>query len=182
MGATVTLDENNLEDGTTRAHIFRYLMSRGIVEPVDTVVDAACGCGMGSAILARQCKKVIGVDIDQDNIDHAIREHMKEGDIEFIKGDLENMALPECDVIISIETIEHLNDPGKFIAEMQNKARRTIFVTVPIGATMHADPTHKSDFTENNFKNLFKDSNWMEYHSFYQGNHLGLILRRRLEY
>ena len=182
MGATVTLDEHNLDDGTTRAHIFRYLMSRGIVEPEDAVVDAASGCGAGSAMLARSCKKVTGIDIEQENIDHAIREHMKEGDISFIRGDLDTIALPECDVIISIETIEHLKEPGKFVAEMQKEARRAIFVTVPIGPTMHADPTHKTDFTENSFRNLFKDPNWMEYHSFKQGDHLGLILRKKLEY
>lgn len=180
MGCTVTLDEQNLEDGVTRAHVFRYLAARGVVEPDDVVIDAASGCGAGSEILARSCKQVIGIDFDEDNIQHAVNEHVKDKPTKFVTADLDEVGLPECDVIISIETLEHVTNPERVVAEFQRVAKRAIFVTVPIGKTTDTDPTHKTDFmNENEFKNLFKDPNWMEYHSFWQGDHLGVIYRRK---
>ncbi len=179
MGNTVTINENNLEDGTTRAHVFRYLMARGVVESNDLVIDAACGCGAGSEMLARACKQVIGIDIDEGNIQHAVDNHVKDKPTKFVTADLNTLKLPKCDVVISIETIEHLDYPEMFVAEMQAKAKRVIFVTVPIVPTMYADPTHKSDFTASSFRNLFKSPDWIEYHSFKQGDHLGVIWRRR---
>lgn len=181
MGHTVTYQEDNLEDGVTRAHVARYLLARGFIEPGDRVLDAACGCGQGAEILSRVAGQVYALDFLRENCDHGMQDHNREN-ITWFHGDLDQAPLPECEAIVSIETIEHVADPEKVVAKMQDAANRVIIASVPIGKTTDTDPTHKSDFmTENDFKNLFKDPNWMEYHSFNQGNHLLVIYRRKAQ-
>lgn len=178
MGNTVFWEADDLSDGVGRAHSFRYYAARGFIEPGESVLDASCGCGAGTNILAQVAGEAIGIESSRANLTHAIAEHDQDN-IQWYFGDLDQVPLPEVDSIVSIETIEHEADPARLVAEMQKKARRMIFATVPIGKTTDTDPTHKTDFmTENDFRSLFQDPNWVEYHSFVQGNHLAVIYRR----
>ncbi len=74
------------------------------------VLDAACGEGYGARILSKHAGKVVGMDISQACINNA-NEKYANSDLSFVQGSVD--ALPfddECfDVIVSFETIEHIN-------------------------------------------------------------------------
>ncbi len=76
------------------------------------VLDAACGCGYGSNILSREAKRVLGVDYSQEAIDYALK-FWAAKNITFKQADLNSdlTTLGDFDVVVSLETVEHLDAP-----------------------------------------------------------------------
>jgi SAM-dependent methyltransferase len=75
------------------------------------VLDAACGEGYGSALLAREAQQVLGVDIDPASIAHARERYGERGALRFVEADvahLDALADASFDLIVSFETLEHL--------------------------------------------------------------------------
>lgn len=75
-----------------------------------TVLDAACGCGYGTSMLADAgAKTVLGIDASRDAVVYA-RKHWARPNASFKKWDLNRSwkvgLQPE--VVVSLETIEHL--------------------------------------------------------------------------
>ncbi len=107
------------------AHIARYIMARRYVPTEGLVLDAACGLGYGSAMLAcdRPGVKVVGLD----NSDYAIaygracyqsvypNTEFQTGDV----CDLSRFADESADLVVSFETVEHLREPEIFLAEVR---------------------------------------------------------------
>lgn len=107
------------------AHVARYNWATQFIRPGDRVLDAACGLGYGSAILADAtlADSVVGVDIDEDAVryatDHYARDRRR---LNFETRDLSTVSdwsRASFDVIVSFETLEHLTAPAKFLAECQ---------------------------------------------------------------
>lgn len=75
------------------------------------VLDAACGEGYGSALLAREASSVLGVDVDPASIAHARTRYGESGNLRFAEADVARLDhLPDAsfDLIVSFETLEHL--------------------------------------------------------------------------
>ncbi len=161
-------------------------MAAGWVYPHETVLDAACCTGYGSHILSYHSKNVVGIEVDDGCIDHAQRV-WKRDNIEFINADLNTYELPEADVAVTIETVEHLDDMHHFINQLKQKIRRLIIITVPLGGTSWAyknEPnspaTEKNDFmTEADVSKLFVDDQWKELNGFQYGySYFGVYFRK----
>lgn len=105
-------------------HLARYFLVKNLCEN-KKVLDAACGEGYGSFLIAESwnAKSVTAIDISQDAIESA-KENFKSSKIEYICHDLEqieNILTPKSfDIIISLETIEHLKNPESFLAGIKN--------------------------------------------------------------
>ena len=54
-------------------HLQRYALCRSVIRG-RRVLDLACGEGYGSALLAREAKMVVGVDIDAMTVERLIEE------------------------------------------------------------------------------------------------------------
>jgi 2-polyprenyl-3-methyl-5-hydroxy-6-metoxy-1,4-benzoquinol methylase len=137
MGENYNVNEeigHTLPANTNTAHLWRYYIARGFVEPGDVVNDVACGYGYGSGILARTAaKEVRGFDYDKHALSDARKKFPK---IHFVKQDLDTThSLPPCDLSVTIETIEHLDDPDRFAETLRASTRRYIFVTTPFVPT-----------------------------------------------
>lgn len=74
------------------------------------VCDIACGTGWGSFILSKVASKVKGIDISENNIEFA-NENWLADNIEYIVGDFKGRWENNYDVIVSSETIEHIDIP-----------------------------------------------------------------------
>lgn len=123
LAATRDLHMDMLREAGRRAdaHIARYTWARQFVRPGDRVLDAACGLGYGSAVLADAtlCAVVVGMDGDAWAVDYA-RQHYGAARprLTFETRDLATLAdgtAGSFDVIVSFETIEHLEDPAQFV-------------------------------------------------------------------
>jgi len=119
--------ERVVPGGTTPANIFnehehRYNFAAQFV-PGQVVLDIACGSGMGSQFLLEAgAKKVLGVDIDRQSLSVASNKYPK---IEFTWGDASRhipFSDASVDVVVSFETIEHLQDQERFL----NECRRVL--------------------------------------------------------
>jgi len=104
-------------------HFHRYCMARDLVAGLD-VLDVASGEGYGSALLAGVARSVIGVEIDADSVRHAQAAYPM-GNLRFLTGDATQMPLPDAcvDVVVSFETLEHLQHQERFLLETRRVLR-----------------------------------------------------------
>jgi SAM-dependent methyltransferase len=89
------------------------------------VLDAACGTGWGTALLAETAAAAVGVDFSPAAIADASRDH---GELaEFREGDLR--ALPfdddEFDLVVCFEALAHVAEPGVVLDELRRVLRPT---------------------------------------------------------
>jgi ubiquinone/menaquinone biosynthesis C-methylase UbiE len=102
-----------------RLHLDRYSFALNQLRGGERILDAACGSGYGTDLVARQAASVIGIDISDHAIAYAKKHHQR-GNIEFRQADLRlPLALPDehFTVVISIETLEHVADQDRILAE-----------------------------------------------------------------
>lgn len=124
-----------------------------------SVLDAACGVGYGSYILAKAgAKSVVGVDISIDAVLYA-QMHFCHPDIHFVRDDLENISTHKdlFDVVVSFETIEHLREPCAFISQVHSVLR-------PGGLFICSTPN--KEFSERGTTSNPYHLNEMKYHEF----------------
>lgn len=100
-------------------HMHRYAFASRLVGGLD-VLDAACGEGYGSAMLADFAQSVTGADVSGKAIDHASGRYAKPN-LAFQQADC--CALPfqddQFDCVISFETIEHLENQAGMLGEFR---------------------------------------------------------------
>jgi SAM-dependent methyltransferase len=111
----------------------RYLQAREIAGG-KVVLDIASGEGYGSFILAQKARKVIGVDISAEAVEHARSRYLREN-IEFRVGDCADIPLPDAsvDLVVSFETIEHHTRHEEMMREVKRVLR-------PGGAILISSP------------------------------------------
>ena len=97
-------------------HWHRYVFAREFARG-KRVLDAACGEGYGSALLAGVAASVLGVDIADAAIAHA-RARYALANLRFEKGDCTALEVPPSsfDLVVSFETVEHVAAQEQLIA------------------------------------------------------------------
>lgn len=147
------------ESGPLAAHLVRYRFALRYTEGKE-VLDAACGVGYGSAYLAENASRVLGVDVAQDAVDYATRNYGSET-ASFEVMDVEKLSFADAsfDVVCSFETIEHLDDPESFVRECRRVLRPNgvFLVSTPKVAMTDrspANPYHRVEFSQADFETL----------------------------
>lgn len=159
-------------DGASRAHVARYAIAKGFITPGDTVIDATCGTGYGSTFISDVAGKVLAYD-QVDKLTQTA------DNVEYTKCDLEKpFEFPECDVSISLETLEHLENPILLVRELQGASRKWFIFSVPLNEEPGGNPFHKQVFTKTSALQMVANPLWAMYHSFMQGNHIIGIMYR----
>ena len=82
------------------------------------VLDAACGEGFGSALLAREARQVVGMDVSADAVAHARARYAAATNLHYLQGDCTQLALPDAqfDLVVSMETLEHVDAQEAMVA------------------------------------------------------------------
>jgi 2-polyprenyl-3-methyl-5-hydroxy-6-metoxy-1,4-benzoquinol methylase len=127
-------------------HWHRYCL----VQPLATgrrVLDAACGEGYGSYLLAGAAREVTGVDIAPDAIAHA-RARYAAPNLRYLEGSCTALPLPDAsmDLVVSFETIEHLAAQREMLAEF----RRVLDATGVLVISSPNQPVYSDGGTEVN--------------------------------
>ncbi len=101
-------------------HYHRYALASTLVKGLD-VLDAACGEGYGSAVLASKAASVTAVDISTEAIAHASKRYSGNKNLEFQQADCTQLDFSDkqFDAIISFETLEHLHQQEAMLAGFQ---------------------------------------------------------------
>jgi 2-polyprenyl-3-methyl-5-hydroxy-6-metoxy-1,4-benzoquinol methylase len=113
----------------------------------EKILDIGCSQGLLPILLAREGKKVVGIDIFEEAIKFANNLKSKEisttqKNITFIHGDFLNLNIKETfDTIILGETLEHFYYPEKIIKKLLKNLKNggRIIITVPFGINDYYD-------------------------------------------
>lgn len=126
------------------------------------VLDFSCGEGYGSHLMKTWgAARVVGVDISQDAID-AANERFSSDSVQFIKSSAEeikdNLGDAKFDLIVSFETIEHVQDPRSMLEAMKSLLAEggSIVISCPNDLAFPGidNPFHLKKYTFEDFKDL----------------------------
>ena len=104
-------------------HFHRYAFARDLAGG-KKVLDAACGEGYGSALLAASAVSVTGIDRSEESIAHA-RGRYQAPNLDFQAADCLDLPFgaDSFDCIVSFETLEHLADHDGLLREFRRVLR-----------------------------------------------------------
>ena len=104
-------------------HVHRYAFARDLVVG-RRVLDAACGEGYGSSLMAGAAASVTGVDCAADAVEHA-RSRYRAPNLDFQVADCLDLpfAADSFDCVVSFETLEHLEDHDGLLSEFRRVLR-----------------------------------------------------------
>lgn len=121
MDSTVSLEHIGLS-GSPRINVqesaARYAFVAAQVRGL-RVLDVACASGIGSGFLVTHgAQSIIGVERSTEALSEA-RAYSALYGAQFVQADAQILPFPDAsfNVVVSLETIEHLQDPRGFIAE-----------------------------------------------------------------
>ena len=114
------------------------------------VVDAACGEGYGSALLARVATHVTGADISAQAIAHARATYAVFPNLAFVEASCDRLPLEDAsvDLFVTFETVEHITTQEAFVAEIARVLR-------PEGVLLMSCPNKLEYSDRRNFANEF---------------------------
>lgn len=148
------ISKNNLIE-----HLARYRIVRGSKN--SNVLDIGCGTGAGTNILAKNFKKVYGVDISSDAIEYS-KKYWKKKNISFIVGSGTDIQFPanSFDIVAAFEVFEHIKDWKQFLSELKRVTKKNgrIYISTPNkdihspGRKKPINPYHFFEMTEKEFK------------------------------
>ncbi len=137
-------------------HWHRYALAATLVDG-KTVLDAACGEGYGSALLATRAVAVDGVDLSAEAVDHARRRY-REANLTFHSASVTELPAEDSryDAIISFETLEHLSQQAEMLQEFRRVLRDSGFLMIssPDKATYSDATGYNNEF---HVKELYRD-------------------------
>jgi len=125
------------------------------------VVDMACGEGYGSAELARTAASVVGVDANPEAHDHARLRYVRDN-LRFERDLVETFG-EECDAVVFLQTIEHVQDPGAVLDHFRSMlapggmafiSTPNVLTLAPEGAEKSENPWHIKEYRPAEFRAL----------------------------
>jgi 2-polyprenyl-3-methyl-5-hydroxy-6-metoxy-1,4-benzoquinol methylase len=100
----------------------------------ESVLDVGCGEGVLTERWARRLgdREVVGLDLPDPKLEADWRTRARPN-LRFVPGRAEGLpfADDEFDLVTAIETLEHVPDPDRTLAEMARVARSHLLVSVP---------------------------------------------------
>jgi SAM-dependent methyltransferase len=114
------------------------------------VLDAACGEGYGSWLLAGSAADVVGIDVDSAAIGHAVARYAPRPNLRYMQASCSALPLAtgSIDLIVSFETIEHLDGQEAMLTEFRR-------VLAPTGALVISSPNKAIYSEETGYANEF---------------------------
>jgi len=143
-------------EASLQEHVARYRFARERAK--GRVLDVACGTGYGTAMLG-----AVGVDLSLEALRYARRHPAR-----YVAADAARLPFDRVfDTVVSFETIEHVPDPGRFVAECARVLRPggLFIVSTPnreLWSPRSAKPVqrhHVKEFTKREFLAVLRPFN-----------------------
>jgi SAM-dependent methyltransferase len=149
------------EPGVDAVHLKRYAFALPFC--IDRrVLDAGCGVGYGAARVAARAASVIGIDVSDDAIAYA-KGHYGAPNLSFQTMDAAALSFDDAsfDAVCSFETIEHVGDAERVVAEFARvlASDGVLVVSTPQveqTTTSPANPFHRVEFARADFEALLR--------------------------
>src|SRR5262245_6185467 len=130
-------------------HLHRYAFAATLVQGKH-VLDLASGEGYGSRMLAETAASVVGVDVDDNVVQHAAARYSA-ANIRFLTGSITAVPVSEShsfDVIVCFEAIEHIEDQHALLTEVRRLLTPDglFIVSTPNKAIYHDASTEENPF------------------------------------
>ncbi len=124
------------------------------------VLDIGCGEGYGSYMMIGSAKSVVGVDIDEEAIEHA-KEMYESTNLDYQVADVTKLPFADCefDAAVCFEVIEHIENPEAVMSEAARvlKPDGAFIVSTPNGAvrtSSRPNPYHVKEFNIHELEQL----------------------------
>lgn len=170
------LNKNASNDSGVRANIsygnmldqerYMYVLGDAIESKV---LDCACGIGWGSYLIAcAGAKKVISIDLSNSAIKSA-KKYYDHENIQYVKGDIFKLKFKnKFDLITSFETIEHLENPQKFLTILKGYSNKNtiLYLSTPNGKVFKSkekpeNPYHVNEYTKDELIEIITNAGWI---------------------
>lgn len=118
------------------AHRRQWRLIADLVPPGSNVLDAGCGDGILSVMLAKKGCTVTGIDLSEPNIAAARELAKREGvadRVTFLTGAIEHLPFPDrsFSAVVCSHVLEHLPDFQKGVRELARCAQEHIIIAIP---------------------------------------------------
>lgn len=137
----------------------------------DRILDVGCGNGAVAYDLSRKAESVLGIDINEENINYA-KKHYQGDNLNFIIGDATKYRFKRSfDIIVLSNVLEHIKNRTIFLQKIK-KLAPTILIRVPMidrdwlvlykkekGVEYKLDKTHFIEYTEKTFREEIEKAN-----------------------
>ena len=141
-------------------HVHRYRFAARFVVGKQAL-DVASGEGYGTFALGKAgASAVVGVDQSAEACAHARQKY----GVDARPGDAQKIPLPNdsVEVVVSFETIEHVNDPVAFLDECRRVLQPggTLVISTPnasVYGSLVANPFHCSELDEDEFRRVLEE-------------------------
>ncbi len=135
------------------------------------ILDAGCGTGYGTAILAEAgAKSVIGVDLDRRNVAFA-QKHYAAANLAYGVADIENLHFADrsFDLVVASNSVEHLENPQRFLQRLRGILRQggiALIAVPPIWGRADVKVHerilyHRSNLSIGEWRSLIADTGFM---------------------
>lgn len=147
-------------------HAARYLFA--LDSPLgESVLDIACGTGLGTYLIAETGRSVIGMDQDKQTIQNNKSKYVDTPNLSFVVGNAENLPLDShlFNSVVSFETIEHLKNPKDFLREVHRVLRQdgifllstpNAIITKPVDGKP-SNPYHIREYQPDEIRDLLSE-------------------------
>lgn len=147
----------------------RYAVAAKLLTPGQQVLELGCSEGIGSGLLGATAASYTGVDFDAEAIAQAKR-NWPTPRYEFLEADFLNLSLPPCDVVVSLDVVEHIERDREelFFGAVSDQLKADGMAV--IGTPNLTAAAYQSEASQRGHVNLFS------------GDRLVETLRRRFEF
>lgn len=148
--------------GIRRDHVARYQWAATQITRNDSVIDAGCGVGYGSATLGLAAKEVFAFDRDAEAISYAAERYCWPGVTYGIGACDDAHFYPPATAGVAFEIIEHLADPRPMLRSLHAGGCKTLFASVPNEKVFPFKnyKFHHRHYTRGEFEALLTECGW----------------------
>ena len=143
-------------------HLHRYAFASNFTKG-KCVLDLASGEGYGSYLISDEAASVVGIEIDEDVIEHSRAKYHREN-LEFRQGSILEVPIDGgkiFDVIVCFEAIEHVEDHERLLSEVKRLLKDDGFLIISTpNKNMYSDnsnytnPFHLKELNFDDFTHL----------------------------